>query len=125
MNIQFERLKEKSIQFTMPLVQTRLSDELLKRIIEINDEFSKVEILSKDIETQNTIHNLKRFLELNRHEFTKDLIEDFKEELKEISDDLKWKNSKVGKAVLLLEKWVLDTRAFLDQQIEFKMVLVG
>ena len=125
MNIQIERLKAKSIQFVMELVQKKLDDLLVSRIIEIDDSFKEIEILFKEIRSKEDLKSLKDFFKHNISRLPKDLYEDCSEELKEITDDLKWSKSKQGIEVLNLEEWVNNTRKHLVEFEEFKAVFIG
>jgi hypothetical protein len=125
MNSQIERLKEKSIQFTLEMVKKRLDDFLIDEIIETDDKFKEIEILFKDIETHADLKILKDFFKLNKSKLSKDLYENYIEELREITSDLKWSNSKQGIQVLKLEEWVINARKAFAEVDEFKTVFIG
>jgi hypothetical protein len=125
MNAQIERLKGKSIQFTIEMVKKRLDDFLIDEIVDTDDTFKEAKILFKDIETREDLKILKDFVKANKSKLSNDLYESCKEELKEITDDLKWSNSKEGMKVMKLEEWVINVRKHLQGFDEFKNIFIG
>jgi len=121
---QLERLKERSIQFTIEIIQRRLSDDLVESLIQLDEKFRDSVFLYKDIENKNDLKSLKELIYSNREKLSEELFDDCKEELKEIGEDIKWKNSKDGKRVLELEDWVLTTREILKAN-DFKNIFIG
>lgn len=125
MNPQIERLKEKSIQFTIEMVQKRLDDFLIHEILETDTKFKEAEILFKDIESKKDVNTLKDFFKLNKSKLSKDLYESCMEEVREITSDLKWSSSKQGIVVQNLEAWVINARKDLASVDEFKTIFIG
>src|SRR5687768_13492144 len=117
---QIERLKQKSIQFTIVMVQKRLDEFLVHEILETDDNFKETEILFKDIQTKEDLKTLKEFFKTHKSKFSRTVYQSCTEELREITSDLKWSNSKEGKEVVNLEEWVLNARKFLSGFDEFK-----
>lgn len=125
MSAQLERLKEKSIQFTIEMVKKRLDDFLVHDITEADDKFKEAEILFKDIESKEDLKILKDFFKNNKSNLPKHLYEDCIEDLREITNDLKWSTSKQGIEVLNLEAWVINARKQLADIAEFKTIFIG
>jgi hypothetical protein len=125
MNTQIERLKQKSIQFTLEMVKNRLDDFLIDEIIETDDEFKEAKILFNDIENNADLKILKGFFKLNKRKLSKELYENCIEELREITSDLKWSKTKEGIQVLNLEEWVINARTSFADFDEFKTIFIG
>lgn len=125
MSDQIARLREKSIQFTIEMVKKRLDDFLIAEMVDTDDTFKEAKILFKDIETREDLKILKEFIKLSKSKLSSDLYENCVEELREITDDLKWSNSKEGMKVMKLEEWVINARKHLQNFDEFKNVFIG
>jgi len=119
-----EFLKEKTIQYEFELIRKRLSDHLMKDVFKADKSFKKREILNKDILDSTDLAELKKFLDKNKHKLVDNLYDYCIEEYKEIKRDLKWENSKKGKAIMEIEAWVRTTRRDLAAN-NIENVLIG
>src|SRR5688572_6813159 len=125
MDTQLERLRDKSIQFTIPLNQTRLSDFLIEEILNCNPEFSENKILFKEIDNKADLTRLRDFLKLNKSRLNKHLLDYCSEELREIASDLKWRASREGLFIMTLEEWVISARRQLIEKGDLKAIFIG
>lgn len=122
---QVEKLKGKSIQFTMPLVKKRISKPVIDEVVAVDPKFRDVAILFQDIETKEALDTLKAFFQSHKAQLGRGLYDYCAEELREMSSDLKWARSKQGKAVLALEDWVVRAREHFSGKSGFEFIFIG
>lgn len=125
MNLQIERLKQRSIQFTLQLVQKRFSEDLIIQLINEVPDLENESLLYQDINSKEDLKKLKEFVKSISSKLDKTILEDLKEELREMADDFKWSMSDQGKAVMKLEAWVISAREQLATHPGFENVFIG
>lgn len=111
MNNRFETLKSRTIQFSIEMVMNSLSEFQLEQIVEINEKYRDEPILNHELTSKEDIKRLKEFLDREIKPIDSALYQSCMDEVREIKDDLSWKNSKDGKFILQLENWVLAARS--------------
>ncbi len=106
----FEILKSNTIQFTIELNKSKLSDAVLEEILKIDTQLAKSRILHSNIDDKNSLKELKAFLSEHKKKLGQSLYEYCIIECREIKDDLEFSKTETGQFIIQLEDWVQFAR---------------
>ena len=106
----YEQLKSRIIHYSIELTQKKLSSTLLEDLYIRNEILKKSKELQKVIESEEDLKQLKKYIKQNKSLIGKELFDECLEEIRTIKQDLKFINSKEGKAISKLEDWVISVR---------------
>jgi len=105
-----ETLKSNMVLYSATLDTLKLSEFLIDEIAELSDFLKKNTILSKEIKDKEDLKSLKLFIVKNKEALINGIYEYSLEEIKELNDNLNFRNSQDGKLILEIEDWVLKMR---------------
>lgn len=128
MNIaeKYNQEKESTIQYDISeLLQTALSDDLKSRLMKFGIPDVAKFIASFPIQDKTKISAIKGLLNCLKEVLPESLFEETKDEVKDICDDYKWMNSKDGKQILQIEKWIKEARHCLSVDFPFEYIYIG
>ena len=111
----FEILKSNTIQYIIEMNKMRLSEVVLEDIAKTEINVDNVEILNVDVNSKESLKELKQFLENNKRIFNNGLYDSCLEEYREIKDDLRFRKTKDGILIIETENWVQLHRESLSQ----------
>lgn len=128
MNIveKYNREKECTIQYYISeLLQNDLSNTLKSRLMKCDIPDVAKFIALFPIQNKTKISAIKGSLNCLKEVLPENLFEETKEEAKNICDDYKWINSKDGKLILQIEKWIKEARHCLSVDFPFEYIYIG
>lgn len=118
--------KESTIQYDVSeLLQTDLSDYLKNSLMDLsNPEVDKFVALFP-IQGKVRISVIRDSLDGIKEILPENLFEETKDEVKEICDDYKWRNSKEGKPILQIEEWIKEARLCVATDFPSEHIYIG
>ena len=116
-------MKEKWSKF---ICKSKISDFLLDEIeSELKGKQLGFEIFTKEVESKQDFEELDKSLEDLKQVISKDLFAKVEEEVKEISQDLKWTSTKRGKYVMEVNNWIQSFYSEFRKNPDFENVFIG
>ena len=119
-----ELLKSQTIQFEIEMNKFRLSEDVLNDMAKKGIDVQNIEILNIDIDSKEQLKQLKTFLKEHKNMLKTGLYDYCMEEYREIKDDYKFRNTKDGKLIIEIEKWVKKMRKKLPE-FENQKLFIG
>ncbi len=107
----FENGRSMTIQFELSkLLKNKVSRCIIKGISQKNKLLGcQIEKISA-VKSQHDVSELKKFASVHKKELGVELYECLLSEIKEISDDYRWINSKEGLVIQKIEDWIINVR---------------
>lgn len=107
----FENGRSMTIQFELSkLLKNKISRCIIMDIIQINKLLGcQIEKIST-VNSKQDISELKKFASAHKKELGAELYYCLLSEIKEISDDYRWINSKEELVILKIEDWIINAR---------------
>lgn len=122
----YNQEKETTIQYDISeLLHTDLSDYLKKRLEHLDNNTVTKFVALFPLKAKQKIPEIKVLLKNIRDILPDDLFEATKEEVREICDDYKWLNSKKGKLILQIEKWIKEARHCVVIDFPSEQIYIG
>lgn len=122
----FEIEKAATIQYDVKeLLKSSLSADVLQAVD------STVPLLSQQIsslshpESYAELKELRRLLKNNCDLIGEELYAELDAEVKEITDDFRWKNSRKGRLILQIEKWITTEREKIKTDFPDTLIYIG
>ena len=82
-------------------------------------------LLKRKVANKKDLDELKENIKTLKQELPEDFYDYLWDEIDEIEFDLKWKNSKNGKSILLINKWLKGFNSEMRKMSEFEEVIIG
>lgn len=125
MDAALEVLKGRSIQYEIELVKSKVDATIITQLSVLDADLPKLDILEKEVKTKDDLTKLGDFIKYLKSEIPPRIHRDLREELSEIKEDFKWKQTEHGRRVIELENWIHQARTELDLRRDDTTVFVG
>ena len=102
-----------------------LSDYVKHKLERSNEDEVKKFLSLFPLISQVQIKEIRRLQNAIKKCFPVEIYEDIKDEVRDIIADYKWKNSKDGKTVLQIEKWIKRARLQLSVDFQEEKIYIG
>lgn len=122
----YNQEKESTIQYDVSeLLQTKLSDHLKSQLDKLgNDDVTKFLALFP-IPAKTKLSEIKALLSSIKEILPQNIFEETKDEVRDICDDYKWRNSRDGKKILEIEDWIKRARHCLSCDFPSALIYIG
>ena len=118
--------KESTIQYDISeLLHTDLSDDLKERLMNLGNPTVDKFIALFPLQDKIKFSTIRDALNGMKVILPKNLFEETKDEVTEICDDYKWMNSKEGKVILQIEKWITEARHCIASDFSSEHIYIG
>lgn len=122
----YNQEKETTIQYDITeLLHDDLSDYVKHKLERSNEDEVKKFLSLFPLISQVQIKEIRRLQNAIKKCFPVKIYEDIKDEVRDIIADYKWKNSKDGKTVLQIEKWIKRARLQLYVDFQEEKIYIG
>lgn len=122
----FNQDKETTIQFDISeLLHFNFSDYLTRQIESCDTHHAQRLLSIFPLHHGVKYSEIKSRLKDLENVISTDLYDDIKDEIREIWNDYKWVNSKVGKEVLEIEEWIKKARCYASETFPNEYIYIG
>ncbi|MBD5358364.1 MAG: hypothetical protein HDR88_15490 [Bacteroides sp.] len=122
----YNRDKESTIQYDISeLLQTDLSDHLKACLMNLDNPIICKFVALFPLQDKSKISTIRNSLNGMKDILPMDLFEETKDEVTEICNDYKWMNSKEGKMILQIEKWINEARHCIASDFSSEHIYIG
>ena len=122
----YNRDKESTIQYDISeLLQTDLSDHLKACLMNLDNPIICKFVALFPLQDKSKISTIRNSLNGMKDILPMDLFEETKDEVTEICNDYKWMNSKEGKMILQIEKWINEARHCIAVDFHSEYIYIG
>ena len=122
----YNQEKENTIKYDIiKMLNNNLNNHVKHKLERINEEEAKKFLSLFPLISQVQIKEIRRLQNAIKKCFPVEIYEDIKDEVRDIIADYKWKNSKDGKTVLQIEKWIKRARLQLSVDFPEEKIYIG
>ena len=116
-----QRLKVNLILWDVEqMFHTRLSDAVQEDLSALG-----IESMDRELTTRKDCEEVAQMVETNRGKMDAALYADCVAELREIKDDMKWLDSKTGRRVMEIERWLATARQKAKESFPHNDIVMG
>lgn len=122
----FNQDRETTIQFDISeLLHFNFSTSTMQKLKCRNDSDVKKLLSLFPLSPNTKKSEIKKCIDKLKNVLSDDLLDDVEDEVRDIWNDFKWANSKVGKEVLMIEKWIGQARICFSNDFPHVCIYIG